>query len=69
MPIEVVLSLADRGAYEAKASGRNRAIGVLPARDSSLFFTAAAEDHSAKYPVEITCVEGPAQAKQSLASV
>ena len=67
--IEVVLSLADRGAYEAKAAGRNRAIGVLPAKDSSLVFVAAAEDHSAKYPVQITCVAGPSQAKEVLALV
>ncbi len=67
--IEVVLSLADRAAYEAKAAGRNRAIGVLPAKDSSLFFAAAAEDHSAKYPVQITCVEGPSQTKEALAVV
>ncbi|MGB8886502.1 MAG: GGDEF domain-containing protein [Candidatus Korobacteraceae bacterium] len=67
--IEVVLSLADRGAYEAKAAGRNRAIGVLPAKDSSLFFATAAEDHSAKYPVQITCVEGTSQAKEALAVV
>ena len=67
--IEVVLSLADRGAYEAKAAGRNRAIGVLPAKDGSLFFVAAAEDNSANYPVQITCVEGPSRAKEALAIV
>lgn len=62
--IEVVLSLADRGAYEAKAAGRNRAIGVLPAKDSSLFFVTGAEDHSVKYPVQITSVDGPPQANR-----
>ncbi len=69
VPIEAVLSLADRGAYEAKAAGRNRAIGVLPAKDISLFFIAAAEGHSAKYPVQITCVKGSSQAEEVLALV
>ena len=67
--IEAVLSLADRGTYEAKAAGKNRAIGVLPANDSSLSFVAAAGDHSAKYQVRITCVQGPSQAKEVLALV
>lgn len=67
--IEAVLSLADRGAYEAKMAGRNRAIGVLPAKDSSLLFVAAAGDHSVKYPVQITSVDGPADAKRGLVIV
>ena len=61
--VEAVLSLADRGAYEAKTTGRNRAIGVLPAENSALFFVAAAGDHSVKYPVQTTSVDGPTQTK------
>ena len=60
--IEAVLSLADRGTYEAKAAGRNRAIGVLPAIDGSLSFFAAADNHAVKYPVQVTCVGDPSQA-------
>ena len=31
VPAETVLALADRGAYEAKQAGRNRAVGMAPA--------------------------------------
>ena len=64
--IEAVLGLADRGTYEAKATGRNRAIGVLPAKDGSLSFVAAAGDHSVKYSVQTTCVDGPSRAERAL---
>lgn len=61
VPIEAVLGLADRGVYEAKSTGRNRAVGVSPCREGSLSFVASAGDPSSEYRVQIRCVEGPPQ--------
>ena len=59
VPLDAVLALADRGAYEAKSSGRNRAIGVLPAKSPTAVFAASAGGHSRKYGVLTECVLGP----------
>ncbi len=66
VPMEAVLSLADQGVYEAKSTGRNRAIGVSPSNECSQSFVAVAGDHSAEYTVEITSVTGPSPCEQSL---
>ncbi len=58
--MEAVLSLADRAVYEAKATGGNRGVGVLPCKEGHQGFIAVAGDNSAEYTVQVTCVLGPA---------
>ena len=62
VPMEAVLGLADRGVYEAKSAGKNRAVGVLPSNDPSLSVIAPAGERSGRYPVKISSVEGPPKA-------
>jgi hypothetical protein len=57
--LESVLALADRGVYEAKTAGRNRAIGVSPSDGTSQFYVAAAGEHVDRYSVQTDCVIGP----------
>lgn len=57
--LESVLALADQGVYEAKTAGRNRAIGVSPSDESSLFYVAAAGDRAGRYSVRTDCLMGP----------
>jgi diguanylate cyclase (GGDEF)-like protein len=59
VPIEAVLGLADRGLYEAKLAGRNRAIGISPSDDSANSFTALVGVHEARYSVQTDCIAGP----------
>jgi diguanylate cyclase (GGDEF)-like protein len=61
VPVEAVLGLADRAAYEAKAAGKNRAIGVAPSSTGELVLTATAGDQPSLYPVMTLGVEGPPQ--------
>jgi diguanylate cyclase (GGDEF)-like protein len=63
VPLESVLGLADRGVYEAKRAGKNRAIGVSPSDtdDGTVFLLTTAGDRVSTYSVQTVCVEGPAQ--------
>jgi diguanylate cyclase (GGDEF)-like protein len=60
VPLEAVLGLSDRGVYEAKTGGRNRAIGVSPCDKGKKFLFATAGDRIATYSVQTVCIEGPA---------
>jgi diguanylate cyclase (GGDEF)-like protein len=68
VPLEAVLGLADRGVFEAKASGKNRAIGVLPSDTGTKILFATAGDRVSTYCVETVSVEGPAQSIQPATS-
>jgi diguanylate cyclase (GGDEF)-like protein len=61
VPLEAVLGLADRGVYEAKVAGKNRAIGVLPSETGTEFLIATAGDQVSAYSVQTFCVVGPSQ--------
>jgi len=53
--------LADRGLYEAKTYGKNRAIGILPSELTTKLLVAAAGGHASAYSVQTQCVAGPPQ--------
>jgi diguanylate cyclase (GGDEF)-like protein len=61
VPLEAVLGMADRGLYEAKTYGKNRAIGISPSDRGSDFLVATAGGHAATYTVQTLCVAGPSQ--------
>lgn len=56
---EEVLTLADRGLHQAKQSGKNRAVGILPAT-GKLPATTIEGLHSAGLQVDLMAVAGPA---------
>lgn len=55
---EEVLTLADRGLHRAKESGKNRAVGMLPA-SGKLPATTVAGLHSAALQVDVLAIAGP----------
>ncbi len=57
---EEVLTLADRGLHQAKQSGKNRAIGIVPAA-GKLPATTIEGLHSAGLNVDLLAVSGPAR--------
>jgi len=61
VPLEAVLGLADRGVYEAKTAGKNRAIGVSPSGSATKVLIATAGDRVSAYSVQTRCVLGPPQ--------
>jgi diguanylate cyclase (GGDEF)-like protein len=61
VPLEAVLGLADRGVFEAKTSGKNRAIGVLPSDKGMKLLFVTAGDRVSTYCVQTLCVAGPPQ--------
>ena len=61
VPLESVLGLADRGLYEAKMHGKNRATGISPSDRGTDFLVATAGGQSATYSVHTVCVVGPSQ--------
>jgi diguanylate cyclase (GGDEF)-like protein len=61
VPLEAVLGLADRGVFEAKTSGKNRAIGVLPSDKGMKLLFVTAGDRVSTYCVQTVCVAGPSQ--------
>jgi hypothetical protein len=54
-----VLTLADRGLHQAKALGKNRAVGILPAT-GKLPATTIEGLHSGGLQVDLLAVAGPA---------
>jgi diguanylate cyclase (GGDEF)-like protein/PAS domain S-box-containing protein len=61
VPLETVLKLADRGVYEAKRGGKNRAMGVLPSDSGTTRLTVTTGDRISSYSVQMVCVEGPSE--------
>jgi diguanylate cyclase (GGDEF)-like protein len=61
VPLEAVLGLADRGVYEAKIGGKNRAVGISAAEQGAVFLVATGVDRVSSYCVQTDCVEGPPQ--------
>jgi diguanylate cyclase (GGDEF)-like protein len=61
VPLEAVLGLADRGVFEAKTLGKNRAIGVLPSDKGMKLLFVTAGDRVSTYCVQTLCVAGPSQ--------
>jgi len=57
--VEAVLGLADRALYEAKAGGRNRAVGFSASSEEAMTVTASAGEHVSSYAVQTLCVQGP----------
>ena len=55
---EEVLTLADRGLHRAKESGRNRAVGMLPAA-GKIPATTVAGLHSSPLQVDVMAISGP----------
>jgi len=53
-----VLTLADRGLHRAKESGRNRAVGILPA-SGKLPSTTVSVAHAAPLQVDVLAIAGP----------
>jgi hypothetical protein len=51
--------LADRGVYEAKLAGKNRAIGISPSDTGKIVLIATAGDHVSTYSVKAFCVVNP----------
>src|ERR1035438_8334284 len=45
VPCEAVLGFADRGVYEAKLAGKNRAIGISPSDTGKMVLIATVGDH------------------------
>jgi diguanylate cyclase (GGDEF)-like protein len=62
VPLEAVLGLADRGVFEAKTLGKDRAIGVLPSDKGRKLLFVTAGDRVSTYCVQTVCVVGPSQA-------
>jgi diguanylate cyclase (GGDEF)-like protein len=62
VPLEAVLGLADRGVFEAKTLGKDRAIGVLPSDKGTKVLFVTAGDRVSTYCVRTVCVVGPSQA-------
>lgn len=54
-----VLTLADRALHHAKHSGKNRAVGMLPATGKALSMTVAGL-HSSNLEVDVLAISGPA---------
>lgn len=67
--VDVVLALADRGLYEAKVKGKNRAVGVSPSKSSKFVLTVADGDQLSTYPVKTLCVLGPTQSGEPFARI
>ena len=65
VPLETVLGLADRGVYEAKTLGKNRAIGVLSSDNGTKILFATAGDRVSTYCVETVCVAGPSEPRST----
>src|SRR5664280_2861116 len=65
VPLETVLGMADRGVYEAKTLGKNRAIGVLPSDNGTKIMFATAGDRVSTYCVETVCVAGPSEPRRT----
>ncbi len=61
VPLETVLKLADRGVYEAKEGGKNRAIGVLPSDTGKVLLTDTPGARDSSYSGQMVCVEGPSE--------
>src|ERR1035437_10204749 len=61
VPLEAVLGLADRGVFEAKTLGKDRAIGVLPSDKGMKQLFVTAGDRVSTYCVQTLCVAGPPQ--------
>ncbi len=59
VPLETVLGLADRGLYEAKTLGKNRAVGVLPSDEGTTILFATTGDRVSTYCGQTQCVVGP----------
>ncbi len=59
IPYEEVLTLADRGLHQAKALGKNRAVGIVPAA-GKLPATMIEGLHSTGLEVDLLAVAGPA---------
>ena len=68
-PLEAVLGLADRGVYEAKTAGKNRAIGILPSDTGTILLIATAGDRGSTYSVQTLCVVGPSPSSKSCPAV
>ena len=49
VPLEAVLGLADRGVYEAKVGGKNRAIGISSADQGAVFLVTTGSDRVSSY--------------------
>jgi diguanylate cyclase (GGDEF)-like protein len=64
VPVEAVLGLADRGVYEAKKAGKNRAIGISPSDAATTLLIATAGDRVSTYSVQTLCVMGPSQSSK-----
>ena len=65
VPLEAVLGLADRGLYEAKTCGKNRAIGISPSDQGTNLLVATAGGEASSYSVQTRGVEGPPQSSPS----
>jgi len=61
VPLETVLRLADRGVYEAKRGGKNRAMGVVPSDSGTTRLIVTTGDRVSSYSVQMVCVEGPSE--------
>ena len=61
VPLEAVLGLADRGLYEAKTYGKNRAIGVSPSDRGTNLLVATGGRQASAYSVQTVCIPGPFQ--------
>ncbi len=59
--LEAVLRLADRGVYEAKRAGKNRAMGVVPSDTGTIINIDTPGDQVSSYSVQMVCVEGPSE--------
>ncbi len=59
VPLETVLGLADRGLYEAKTLGKNRAVGVLPSDEGTTILFATTGNRVSTYCGQTQCVVGP----------
>jgi len=67
VPLEAVLGLADRGVYEAKASGRNRAVGISSCTANTMVMTASSGNQVGTYAVQTDIVLGPLKSPEASA--
>jgi diguanylate cyclase (GGDEF)-like protein len=66
---EGVLGLADRAVYRAKATGRNRAVGLLPSNSGGTLVTATAGGRLYSYSAGIVVVLGPGPTERDSSDV
>jgi diguanylate cyclase (GGDEF)-like protein len=57
--LETVLGFSDQALYEAKSTGKNRAVGFSPCESGKQIFIRTADQRISTYSVDALCISGP----------